>query len=266
MTVRIDLNDENSGSYTSEGWKGITRIAVIDGLTGTRPQQRLAQAVTALQQNGTYISQGHPFIPGVALTRIDPEHLDSTTVKLRLFYEQASGGSSTARPRDMKSARIDFDSSCIQEETRQGIDGKEYTVSHTYPDDYEWDDKLRGKLITQPVSVSVYIPCVTFNYTLYSSRSPLMISLQYVGKTNSSPFEGFNGESVLCTRVGGSKAVGDPDWEIGITFIARPVGTWKQKIVFIDPNTGFTPPDGKEGKEWKLVKVYKTANFGGMRF
>jgi hypothetical protein len=82
MAVKIDIIDGNSGSFTRRGWE-LTRIAIVDGLTGN-PWEMIPEAVlTVTATYGIQIGSPHPFITTAFVDEIIPGSISTAGNQVR---------------------------------------------------------------------------------------------------------------------------------------------------------------------------------------
>jgi hypothetical protein len=243
--VHIDIIDGNRGRQTRRGWVERERFAIVSRLTGAG-DAKLQAAITELQANDDYCANygdEHPAAPRCLLEALDPEHLTSEDVRVRMFYKRPE-----FEDEDGETV-IEVGSTLIQETVNTDVNGDLMTVEYN------------GQ--SQSGSVSIPVPQSTVRYQLRLDSPPGDLSRAYVGKLNSGGWwadTAAEPRTWLCTSIVG---VSDDDGETYLTTFefAYLEDTYDEEVVYIDPETGRMPDDIEIGTGTAVFQVIDAVSF-----
>jgi hypothetical protein len=294
MAIITDIIEGNNATYSSAGWKDLTRTFVVTGVTGSG-HSRLYQAMQTIAVAPNYITLGypHPTITSAQVISINPSAVSSDVVNVSVVYDEIEN-----YPYQYSLGSV----ASIVETNQALIPGTntydDIVLEYTYPDDYPVES-FRGIVKKSGCIINKYDPEFSISIrrreyqTLVEERdspstpkaltgSILMArNGRYVGKCNKSTWNIF-GQSILprtwiCTGIS-SESVGPAyysgGWVFDVTYTfngknAVDINGYGLKsgydtlVVFIDPNTG-TPPDTATlefGKSKKVLQIYQEADF-----
>lgn len=257
-TLKIDLKDGNTGRWTKSGWEGVTRIAIVHGLSGTTS----AMLQTAIDKiDVPKIGDEHPSLNNLFVETLSPESIGQTSVKLRIDYtpepqtldEPIPG--STVVGTTLSSAPFNTD-----------FEGNVLKVTYT---------PAGGVEQSQGGIVEGLRPETTITTVRKEASSPALKSKQYVGKLNSGVFSldlSAEPEEWMCTGIVGSSSDNGATWDVTYTFTYHDArGTlleipgWDAVVVWNDPSTGRPPGDWKDqAGSARRYQIYETIDFAGL--
>ena len=260
----------------------ITRTAImseipdIDGVYKTN---------WAIENCGWNYGDPHPAYPNAKLSRIDASAVSSDSVKLEYTFTE-----------NLSSVEINVSSMTMQVDTNKDKDGNLISVVYKYPDDYELDASLRGKVIAKSPTLSkdIHLGILTIRREESVTWSDILNRQDdYQNKLNQlgwtlHPFapEG----TYKCLDISGDYQSGTGTYIITYTFARHPViisgflnytkdkSFFDDDVYYRDDRTGEPPPDvmaydglNDDGEPNTLpgglingIRKYETANFNGL--
>lgn len=164
---------------------------------------------------------------------------------------------------------IDIGATVQSVQTNKNSDGKQITVSHTFPDKIN-PDTGEPITVTQGVLVDKQVAMPFARGTrreIITSRGIINKASLYVDRINATLFLGLPPKTWLCTGItgrsaGDTTASGGADlFEVSYEFQSRFPDTWDAEVVFIDPETGQPPVGLVEGEGIKTEQVSNMVDF-----
>ena len=274
-TVILDAIRGNSGK-----WKGanpdtapvvdLNRTAVVLGLLSPNGYDRLHEAILELyNQTGIQIGSPHPAEPLSILRNITPETMEVDVVSLKLEYKTTRWSIPT----------YSLGGSVEQKQVNEDWEGDPIEVSYEFPDDYPELERA-GKNETTGVIVNKNVPRVVLQVkrteyfdldgtTPITADQILQRSKLYMGKVNSVQWNvdpSADALTWLCTQITGVTRDYSFSFEVSYTFVYSD-NEWRQRVTFIDPNTGKPPPGVAQwaGSATKNVRIYQAENFNALQ-
>ncbi len=149
---------------------------------------------------------------------------------------------------DLEPSEPSFSTSLEQIETELDQNDAQITVSY--------DNKTQGG------KISVLSPQAELRLAkVFYTNSPGAIALAWVGKTNSTTWNGGTSGLWLCTGVDGSVFnAAEGSWELTFTFQYKPDG-WQPQVFYVDPASGEIPSDLVADTGYKTINWYTGKNF-----
>ena len=269
--VTLDLLAGNAGKITGNNPTtpaivNLTRMVLVEGLISSNGYDRIKEAVLELfTQTGIQIGSQHPSESAAILRTITPESLDTTVVHLKLEYKTDKAMIPVYQ----------IGGSVESQQVNEDADGDAIEVWYDYPEDYPEQERA-GKQEKTGVIISKFVPRTVLQivrteyfdldgFTPITADQILQRAKNYMGKVNS---VAWNVDTVagvrswLCTQIVGTTSDYSFSFKVTYTFVYNE-DQWKQRVSFIDPNTGKPPPDIAllSGSAYQDVVVYKGADF-----
>lgn len=271
MAVIIDIID---GATLTEDANGIvtTRIAIVTGLTGT-PSRKLFDA-TSVGGIPPLLSF-HPSIPLIQLVKKTVSAIPSNAEKAEVFLEYKLVPPEEQEPDETQPPVITIGSTTQTVNANRFIefDGQQNLMIVEYkrkPDSNSTEEVLPEK---QTGEVQKQIPATFFRLTRKEESPPLRKSKDFVGRVQVDSILNDPARAWLCTRIEGVSI------DAGVTYIVdyefqraisenvfgEPISGWDATVTWIDPDTGFPPPDifetGQQETAIKTFEIYPAEDF-----
>lgn len=265
------LKEEEEVRQSETGTQAL-RTAIVINVVGDTVNQQLEDAVDELPNLGA----PHPDWYGYHLQQRNPTFIRNGVVRVRLVYGTSSKHSGSPPP--STSNFIEIGANLSQEETSRDADGDVVTLSYTYPEDYELEEKWQGQTHTVTASMPYMVPETTLriskrlnSYTIIKNQAKT-----YVGTTNTAGWAmdpGAVAGSWLCTSVQGVSNDGGQTYTVTYEFQyrrgeAKDTGGyrhWEVRAVFYDEKSGRIPNIADlDADSDKWVDVFKQLNFNNL--
>jgi hypothetical protein len=167
------------------------------------------------------------------------------TVRVQLLY--------TSYGQDDMNFALSGKTQLVQVQTQRDRFGNPIVVGYTFPDDYKYDNTLRGQSVENVATVTVPMPMFTLSGNgNIATNHPLELSRSWLNTLNSDFWAGSGAGTWCCTKFDYSPLQMNPLdlqnpsrpplFKFQVEFTLNPVG-WPIWASFIDPNTG-QPPNG----------------------
>jgi len=263
MAVRIDILEGTSVRETSDGLE-MTRIAIVDGLTGDKNQRCLsALSILGVPQ----LLSSHPAVSSMKLRERIPESISPTAVRMRLLYRDA-GRQPPDDPYRSTTSTVEISGALSQIETSFAFDGTAIETSYLYPAAYP-NDRLAGKTISQKGFVARLLPEITMVFSRLEriTYSALLSKIKlYQGKVNRvgwSKDPDAAARTWLCGPIVGRPTDQGTQYQVSYQFQYRE-DAWDTTAEFFCQDTGRPPDDLVEGAGLVDVQVYTEKDFNGL--
>ena len=250
-TVKWDILKGSNGERDWQGWRILERIAIVSGMVSEGWVNKVNEALGAA---GVVIGESvHPNATYCYLSKVRPILLSTGDVKLSLVYERYEAGEKEET----------VGASLVSGETNVDKNGDEISLEYVYPIGYIKDSSTTALThtvtATQGKLVSKLVPQASVSITKNTSN-PLDDARNFVGKVNSSSWNGGGAKEWLCTSIWGKRVKA---FQYRTTYSAQynPDG-WGTDVVFMRDNG--TPPPTTDSDSKKTIDVYQEANFGNL--
>lgn len=262
--VTTDIIDGASGIKDSSGWKNLTRVIIVENVTG---DDILAKGDAAIATAGISYGDIHPSDDSGSSCRlreiqVDPARDDDNgIIKLTCKYSRHS--------EEFEENLEEMGASVVQVEASRDNTGSTMTIGpYTYPVGYQrspHDAPLESEVTVPKVThtASKMAPQDTWSKTKKESYSTLKSQVDtYVGKVNSTTWRGYAEKEWLCTAIRGRSSDGGYSYEVAYEFLRRR-DTWDEEVVFVQDN-GKTPNPLVPGESYEVYELYSEADFNNL--
>ena len=257
MEVKLDLVEGHSVKKTTKGWE-VDRIAIVTGMSGDGDARVInAMTVTGMPE----ILDVHPVESSVFLKEITLIELTNAEVKFKLTYRPPSTGSSSFVPDS-----LEVGASVQQTETNKDKNDTEMHTSYIYKAGTKRSRHDTPLLVDDPpviagAKVPIFLPQNTYSIQKLESSSPKTKAMNYVGKINSSEFDGYPAKSLMCMAIVGRSNDGGSNYNVTYRFQYK-ANTWVQEVIFIkDDGKPAYPTDANSKKNYD---IYDEINFNSL--
>lgn len=266
--VKEDVLKGTQGVQDVWGWSELDRLIFVGGITSVSFVDKIAEAKSAASLS---MGDEHPTETNLTLQKISAIALANDVIQLNCLYK-----------RDDEFKGVEVDATIGYVETNKDIHNADMTLTYTYEagtkihadgeplaDDYE--DTV-GYTTNKP------IPLLTYKISgSVASVNPNNWAGQYVGKVNSSTWQGKDARTWLCTRIRmlSKGSMGGEHPQYGFTedtnniyavtaeWKYKPQG-WDETAVFIMANGKPVPNPTIEDGSKAIFEICDETNFSGI--
>lgn len=203
MTAKIDIKRSSRVRLTEDGYRA-ERVAMVSGVSGTAAQV-LYNAINDSQLPD--IGDAHPEISDITLQSIDCQPAGGGQFRVVMSYYKDSGQTTTKA-----SAEVRMSTGFAVEEQNTDSNGEAMTATY-----------LAGtSLVKQVFTAEVERPRSTFEFEYTASAIPHGDINIYLGKINSTAWNGYAAGTILCAGIDARPA--GSDYRVTYTFTYRAEG------------------------------------------
>lgn len=244
-TVVSDILEMSQVSEQSGVKSSVVRGFKVSGLTASASMLTTALGTTGIPVYG----ETHPSISGIYADKREAVPESTTVAKITVTYSPyaipSGGGATVGRARYRGGSHVE------QVNTNLNINGDQIILSSP-----------NGTNVTGEVSIRVPRSTLVVDRTETTS-TPGTISQTYVGKTNSTTWQGGLAGTWLCVNVGFDTADGDATNRFNMTYeFEYNENGWDPEAFPIDPQTSQPYP----GSSGTVVTEYDQVNFSALGF
>jgi len=250
MATTVNIINGAGGSLNELKGYTINRVAKVEGLSGLNSAAAILAALNASglpTMRSEYPGKENMLLVDKSCTLTGPNTADVT-----LSYKTGTYGSQQSDGRSK--AILTVGSTASQRTFDTDYDGEKVTVS--YPPEKD-----------QGVDMQVYDPTLTITLQQRETDNPMLKSIIYVGKTNSTVWSIIPTDSAankwLCVELSGQSDDGGESYWVTYSFVYNAY-TWAARVKWIDPTTGRAPSDLQAGVGRKTIDVYGEADFNAL--
>ena len=206
MAAKIDIKRSSRIKLTREGYRA-ERIAMVSGVSGSA-ESVLYNAINdaALPD----IGDAHPDVSDITLNDISCEPVGGGRYQIKMSYYKDAGSTTTS-----SAAQSRMSSGLAVEETHTDINGKRMKTAFV--------TAYGLSLFRQSFTGEVERPRITIEFEYTAAGYPTADINKYLGKINSTAWNGYAVETILCSGINVDQA--GTEYRVTYSFAYRPE-TW----------------------------------------
>ena len=252
------LIDGESASVTNNGIQ-IDSKYQVDSIVGAKDEiAYFATLAPGIPRHGN----AHPKIANIWVQRVHsaiiPSKPTSAIVQVTWGFPSSFGstGNFGNEPSDDSLPSIEVSTTLESATTNMDIDGNPIQVSKIVSD----EGSQTSTVETQGGTVEFQQPMIVVRYRRREPQSPGTKAKRFIGTINSGIVFGDPIHTWLCTRIDGVSDDGGNSYNVSYEF-QHNVDTWDATVVYIDPETGKSPPDISVGDGLKTgIPIFRPDN------
>lgn len=251
MVAKVDIKESSRIQLDKNGYSA-ERVAIVSGVAGTAAEV-LFNAINDSQLPD--IGDAHPDVSNITLQKLSCEPLGGGRFRVLMTYFKDTGQTTTSSNAESRTS-----SGLAVEETHLDING--VALKTAYATGY-------GTVQTrQTYTAEVERPRIQFNFEYTAADYPTADLNKYLGKINSTAWNGYAPETILCAGIDIDQA--GADFRVKYTFAYREE-TWQflAKTRFSPPLIAHpSDPDAALDLDTgtRVFDVYKTVDFTPLGF
>lgn len=249
MTAKIDLQSNSSITLNKDGYRA-SRVAMVSGVTGTAAEV-LFNAINDAQLPD--IGDAHPDIAAITLQDVTCSPLGGGNFKVVMNYFKDAGSVTTSAAAESR-----CNAGLAVEETLYDVSGTRLKTAYS-----------SGAGSTRQVfTAEVERPRITYEFEYTSTAFPTGDIQKYVGKINSTVWNGHAVGTIMCSGIDVSQS--GTDYRVSYSFAYKKEGWQFNAQTFYSPPLTAHPstPDAALDLTTgvRTFDVYSSVDFGPLGF
>lgn len=253
-TVIFDIDDSGNQTTLDDDGYHVTRIVIVTDITPSGNDSVVYDAITDAGMPA--IGDAHPTISTIKLKEINGRAISQTKAKLSLAYSRDDNDTTT---KSESVARISASTSTEDVNTDKNGDAMEtvYSVANSLASWTEYNEQFTAE---------VERPRLNFEFGYKTSLHPISDINAYLGKVNSTVWNGYAANTILCSNITVDQEGGD--YSVNFSFVYN-ADTWIFEGKISEPRenlTVSTDVDLDLATGIKTFEVYESTDFSPLGF